>query len=114
MTAPLLNASTLQPTAATGAATGLFGPGAAAEGPMAGFEALQWYGIVAPPGTPTAIVTKLNEVCNRTLSEAPFRARLETEGATAQPMTPAQFGEYIARERERWGALIRRNNVSLG
>lgn len=41
MTAPLLNASTLQPTAATGAATGLFGVGAsAAQGPMAGFEAL--------------------------------------------------------------------------
>lgn len=29
-------------------------------------------------------------------------------------MTPAQFGDYIARERERWGALIRRNNVGLG
>ncbi|WP_340647458.1 hypothetical protein, partial [Phenylobacterium sp.] len=40
MTAPLLNASTIQPTAATGAAAGLFGGGVATPGPMAGFEAL--------------------------------------------------------------------------
>lgn len=85
-----------------------------AEQGVPGFQALQWYGIVAPPGTPAAIVDKLNAACNQTLTEAPFRARLETEGATANPMTPAQFGDYIARERERWGALIRRNNVSLG
>jgi tripartite-type tricarboxylate transporter receptor subunit TctC len=85
-----------------------------AEQGVAGFDVLQWYGIVAPPGTPAALVTRLNEACNRILGEAPFRARLETEGATAQPMTPAQFGDYIARERERWGALIRRNNVGLG
>ncbi|BDG72689.1 Bug family tripartite tricarboxylate transporter substrate binding protein [Roseomonas fluvialis] len=85
-----------------------------AEQGVPGFDVLQWYGIVAPPGTPAALVTRLNEACNRVLGEAPFRARLETEGATAQPMTPAQFGDYIARERERWGALIRRNNVGLG
>jgi tripartite-type tricarboxylate transporter receptor subunit TctC len=88
-------------------------PTVASQG-VAGFEALQWYGIVAPPGTPPAIVTRLNEACNRILGEAPFRARLESEGAVADPMSPAQFGAYIARERERWGALIRRNNVSLG
>ena len=81
---------------------------------VAGFNVLQWYGIVAPPGTPAAIVGRLNEACNRILTEPPFRARLETEGATADPMTPEQFGAYIARERDFWGTLIRRNNVSLG
>ncbi len=85
-----------------------------AEQGVRGFDVLQWYGIVAPPGTPAALVARLNEACNRILGEAAFRTRLETEGATAQPMTPAQFGDYIARERERWGALIRRNNVGLG
>jgi tripartite-type tricarboxylate transporter receptor subunit TctC len=88
-------------------------PTVASQG-VAGFEALQWYGIVAPPGTPAAIVSRLNEACNRTLTEPAFAQRLETEGAVAQPMTPAQFGDYIARERDRWGTLIRRNNVSLG
>jgi tripartite-type tricarboxylate transporter receptor subunit TctC len=85
-----------------------------AEQGVRGFDVLQWYGIVAPPGTPAPLVARLNDACNRILGEAPFRARLETEGATAQPMTPAEFGAYIARERERWGALIRRNNVGLG
>lgn len=88
-------------------------PTVASQG-VPGFEALQWYGIVAPPGTPAALVARLNEACNRILGEAAFRARLETEGAVADPMTPAQFGDYIARERDRWGTLIRRNNVSLG
>ncbi len=85
-----------------------------AEQGVPGFEALQWYGIVAPPGTPAPLVARVNEACNRILGEAPFRARLETEGATAQPVTPAAFGAYIAAERERWGALIRRANVTLG
>jgi tripartite-type tricarboxylate transporter receptor subunit TctC len=85
-----------------------------AEQGVPGFDVLQWYGIVAPPGTPAPLVARLNEACNRILGEAPFRARLETEGATAQPMSPAEFGAYIVRERERWGALIRRNNVGLG
>jgi tripartite-type tricarboxylate transporter receptor subunit TctC len=85
-----------------------------AEQGVPGFDVLQWYGIVAPPGTPAPLVARLNEACNRILGEAPFRARLETEGATAQPMSPAEFGAFIARERERWGALIRRNNVGLG
>ncbi len=85
-----------------------------AEQGVTGFDVLQWYGIVAPPNTPAALVARVNEACNRILAEAAFRARLETEGATAQPMTPAQFGDYIKRERERWGALIRRNNVGLG
>jgi tripartite-type tricarboxylate transporter receptor subunit TctC len=85
-----------------------------AEQGVPGFDVLQWYGIVAPPGTPAPLVARLNEACNRILGEAAFRARLETEGATAQPMSPAEFGAFIARERERWGALIRRNNVGLG
>lgn len=85
-----------------------------AEQGVAGFEALQWYGIVAPPGTPAPLVARLNEACNRILGEAPFRARLETEGATVHPMSPQQFGAYIAAERERWGALIRRAKVTLG
>jgi tripartite-type tricarboxylate transporter receptor subunit TctC len=85
-----------------------------AEQGVPGFDVLQWYGIVAPPGTPAPLVARLNEACNRILGEAAFRARLETEGATAQPMSPAEFGAYIVRERERWGALIRRNNVGLG
>ncbi|WP_137124433.1 tripartite tricarboxylate transporter substrate binding protein [Roseomonas sp. HF4] len=85
-----------------------------AEQGVAGFDVLQWYGIVGPPGLPAPLVARLNEACNRILGEAPFRARLETEGATAEPIAPAAFGAYIATERERWGALIRRANVSLG
>jgi tripartite-type tricarboxylate transporter receptor subunit TctC len=85
-----------------------------AEQGVAGFDVLQWYGIVGPPGLPAPLVARLNAACNTILGEAPFRARLETEGATAEPIAPAAFGAYIATERERWGALIRRANVSLG
>lgn len=85
-----------------------------AEQGVPGFDVLQWYGIVAPPGTPAALIARLNEACNGILGEAAFRARLETEGAEAQPLTPQRFGAFITAERERWGALVRRAGVTLG
>ena len=64
------------------------------------FEAIQWYGIVAPAGTPAAIVERLNAEINRALATPELKARLEVEGAEAAPETPAAFGALIvARDR---------------
>ena len=82
-----------------------------AEAGVPGFEALQWYGLVAPAGTPRPIVDRLNAATARILREPDLRARLETEGAEAAPGTPEEFGELIRRERDRWGALVRRSGM---
>src|SRR4051812_7296071 len=62
------------------------------------FEAIQWYGIVAPAATPAAIVERLNVEINRALASAELKARLEVEGADAAPESPTAFGALIASE----------------
>ena len=78
-----------------------------AETALPGFEAVQWYGLVAPAGTPRPIVERLNQECARILTGEKLRPRLAAEGAEASPGTPEAFGAYIASERERWGKVVR-------
>jgi tripartite-type tricarboxylate transporter receptor subunit TctC len=73
---------------------------------LAGFEADQWYGLVAPAGTPASVVQKLNQVINASLSAPEMTARLKTEGATAMPATPAVFGQLIQTEMKRWRPVV--------
>ena len=56
----------------------------------ADFEAIQWYGVVAPAGTPAPIVERLNAEINRALASPELRARLDAEGAEAAPGTPGR------------------------
>ena len=76
-----------------------------------GFDATQWYGLVAPAGTPRAIVDRLNAESARILRGDRLRPRLEAEGADPSPGTPEQFRELIVTERARWGELIRTANM---
>ncbi len=75
------------------------------------FEADQWYGVVAPAGTPADIVAKLNTQINASLGSAELKARLQTEGAMATPDTPAAFGRLIASEIARWKPVITSGRV---
>jgi tripartite-type tricarboxylate transporter receptor subunit TctC len=84
-----------------------------AEQGVPGFDATQWYGLVAPAGTPRAIVDRINAETTRILRGAKLRPRLEAEGADPSPGTPEQFRALIIAERARWGELIRRANVQL-
>jgi tripartite-type tricarboxylate transporter receptor subunit TctC len=70
------------------------------------FEAVQWYGIVAPAKTPAPIIAVLNEEINRALTTPSMKARLDAEGAEAAPMTPDAFGIMIASEIARWKPVI--------
>ena len=75
------------------------------------FEAVQWYGIVAPAGTPAAIVERLNADSNRSLATDKLEARLAAEGAEAAPASPAEFGALIANEIARWKPVIVRAHM---
>jgi tripartite-type tricarboxylate transporter receptor subunit TctC len=70
------------------------------------FEADQWYGVVAPAGTPKDIVQKLNTQINAALNAAELKKRLSAEGAVATPETPEVFGKLIANEIARWQPVI--------
>ena len=77
-----------------------------AESGYKGFEADQWYGVVAPAGTPREIVAKLNDQINQALNAPALKSRLTAEGAVATPNTPEVFGKLIETEIGRWKPVI--------
>jgi tripartite-type tricarboxylate transporter receptor subunit TctC len=79
---------------------------------VSGFDAVQWYGLVAPAGTPRPIIDRINAASTTALRGAKLQPRLAAEGADAAPGTPEQFRDMIIAERERWGEVIRRANVT--
>jgi tripartite-type tricarboxylate transporter receptor subunit TctC len=72
-----------------------------------GYEALVWYGISAPKGISNEIVDKLNRAVNTVLDDPKLQARLAQLGGKAMPMTPAEFGQLVARETEKWAKVIK-------
>ena len=82
-----------------------------AESGYPGFEADQWYGVVAPAGTPRDLVIKLNAQINQALNAPDIKARLTSEGAIATPATPEAFGQLIVRELARWKPVIQSGRV---
>jgi tripartite-type tricarboxylate transporter receptor subunit TctC len=72
-----------------------------------GYEASGWAGIVAPKGTPTDIVDKLNREINTGLTDPGLKARLADLGGTVLPGSPAEFGTLIADETEKWAKVVK-------
>jgi tripartite-type tricarboxylate transporter receptor subunit TctC len=78
---------------------------------IAGFEADQWYGVVAPAGTAPEIVAKLNAQINLALSSDALKTRLNSEGAVATPSTPQAYGQLMASEIVRWRPVMSSGRV---
>jgi tripartite-type tricarboxylate transporter receptor subunit TctC len=81
------------------------------ESGLKGFEANGWYGIVAPAGTPAAIVRKLNSEIRTVMGTDELRERLDAEGAIPAGGMPEEFGAFIASEIVRWGAVLKRAGI---
>jgi len=78
-----------------------------------GFEALGFYGMVAPKGTPPEIVAALNKAVNEALKDPKLAARLSDLGGLPKPMTPAEFGRFMADETEKWRKVVEFAGVSV-
>jgi tripartite-type tricarboxylate transporter receptor subunit TctC len=76
-----------------------------------GYEASSWSGICAPRNTPAEIIDKLNREINAGLTDHGIKTRLGDLGGTALAGSPADFGNYIAKETEKWGKVIRAVNI---
>ena len=74
---------------------------------LPGFVALTWFGMVAPPGTPAAIVNKLSAAIAQTLQQPDVAKRLLGMSVDAIGSTPAEMALFLRQERERWGKVIR-------
>lgn len=84
-----------------------------AEQGLSGFEAYAWQGLVVPTGTPEPVVAQLGKALQAALTSTPVKARFQTLSLEALPGTPDQMVAYAKSERERWGALIKANNIRL-
>jgi tripartite-type tricarboxylate transporter receptor subunit TctC len=79
-----------------------------------GYEASVWFGTAAPKNTPADIIDKLNTEINAGLADPKLKARLVELGGIPMPMSPADFGAFIAAEIEKWGKVIKFANIKLG
>lgn len=80
---------------------------------LPGFEAVAWFGIVAPPGTPRAIADKVSAGVAQALQHPDVQKRLRDLSAEPMGLTPAQTADYMKRETERWAAVIRTAGVKV-
>jgi len=83
----------------------------ATEAGVTGYEASVWWGLVAPARTPAEIVAKLNAETNRALRDPATAKKLADLGVVITPMSPTEFAEFIARQTEVWGTLIKRAGI---
>ena len=81
------------------------------EAGVSGYEAGNWIGLVAPAGTPEAIVAKLNREISAIQDMPEVQKRFAEEGADVIKLTPAQFGTYMDDEMTKWGRVIKEGNI---
>ncbi|MFT4103811.1 MAG: tripartite tricarboxylate transporter substrate-binding protein [Burkholderiaceae bacterium] len=74
---------------------------------LKGVEVGVWQGVLAPAATSAALVQRLNAEINKALANPTVAAKLATQSAIAQKTTPAEYGEYLRSEADRWGAVFR-------
>ena len=84
-----------------------------AESGFKGFEATTWFGLVAPAGTPDAIVKQLNTEINKVLKAPDVRAKLLSEGGDVLGGTPDQFASLLRIDLVRWGRIVRESGAKL-
>ena len=77
-----------------------------------GFIAYGWHGIAAPPGTPAAIVNKLNAAITQALSDPDIRAKFAANALEPYSATPEQYAVFVRAESAKWADIIRRSNVT--
>jgi tripartite-type tricarboxylate transporter receptor subunit TctC len=74
---------------------------------LPGYEAVGWYGFVAPTGTPAAIVSQLAEAVIASTNEPQINSKLLAIGVVPRPMTTPEFGTFIAEETAKWAKVVK-------
>ncbi|WP_311220994.1 MULTISPECIES: tripartite tricarboxylate transporter substrate binding protein [unclassified Acidovorax] len=78
-----------------------------------GFEATSWYGVLAPVGTPAAIVQQLNKAINSALAQPDVADKLRSEGGEVLGGTPEKFSALLRAEVPRWAKIVKDSGASL-
>ena len=78
-----------------------------------GFEAASWYGVLAPAGTPDAIVQQLNKAINAALQQPDVAEKLRSEGGDVLGGTSEKFNQFLRAEVPRWAKIVKESGASL-
>lgn len=84
-----------------------------AEAGLPGMQAVTWFAVVAPPGTPVAMIRKLNNLLTSALKLPDVRARFSERGAEVVGNTPEQMGQFVREEAARWATIIKDGRVTV-
>jgi tripartite-type tricarboxylate transporter receptor subunit TctC len=78
-----------------------------------GFDAVTWFGLLAPAGTPKDVIAKLNVEFNKALSQPDLRKKLGDQGADPAGGTPEQFATLIKDDIVRWGKVVKQSGARV-
>jgi tripartite-type tricarboxylate transporter receptor subunit TctC len=78
-----------------------------------GYEVSSWFGIGVPRNTPTEIVNMLSTEINAGLADPKTKRRIAEMSSVPLPLTPAEFGNFVIEETEKWGKVIRAAKIKL-
>jgi tripartite-type tricarboxylate transporter receptor subunit TctC len=85
----------------------------AAESGLPGFDAVLHYGLIAPAGTPQAIIERLNKELRALVDTDQVKQRIQAEGGDAMTSTPEEYAKDIDQEEKKWSALIKKLNLKV-
>ena len=86
---------------------------AIAESGYVGLDATTWYGLLAPAGTPAAVIKRLNAELNRVLEMPDVRQRLAAEGGEVLGGSPEGFASLLKADRAKWGRIVKESGAKV-
>jgi tripartite-type tricarboxylate transporter receptor subunit TctC len=90
------------------------GVGTVAEQGVPGFSALAWWGVIAPAGTPPAVVRKIHEELKKALATPAVSQKLSEQGMDIVGGTPEEMDRFLRSEISRWAAVVQQNRIRAG
>jgi tripartite-type tricarboxylate transporter receptor subunit TctC len=78
-----------------------------------GYEVVNWFGILAPGGTPPGIVARVNKELNAALASSALRERLAAQGADVVGGTPEDFGRIIRSDFAKWAKVVKASGAKV-
>jgi tripartite-type tricarboxylate transporter receptor subunit TctC len=81
------------------------------ESGVPGFTVTQWHGMLAPRGTPRAVVNRLYAEVVKAVRRPDVASRLALDGTEGIASTPEEFADFLRAERERWGTVVKAANI---
>lgn len=83
------------------------------ESGVKGFEAITWFGMLAPTGTPREVIQRVNAEINKAVASPEVREKLIAQGADPFTMTPQEFKKFFSAEMARWPKIVKAAGVTL-